>query len=110
MKEPMIALLEKAKLGFKKLKIFDDRLQFDKLPDFLNVFVPILYDFSESDEDWAEIHNNKSLQGPLNEIKLAFIEFLYYFVKEDFDKIKEAEGNYSFVNQKIRVKRKQFSK
>ena len=55
--------------------------------------MPILYDFTESDEEFADIYNNKSLMMSLNEIKLSFIEFLYYFVKEDVDKVREAEKN-----------------
>lgn len=34
MKLPMISLLEKAKLGFKKKKIFDDRIKFHEIPQF----------------------------------------------------------------------------
>ena len=58
----------------------------------MNVFVPILYDFTENDGSISEMMKNKSIMMSLNEIKLSFIEFLYYFVKEDVDKVREAEA------------------
>ena len=97
MKLPMISLLEKAKLGFKKKKIFDDRIKFHEIPQFQNVFVPILYDFSDSDEVWAEVYKDKSLAPFFDEIKLSLIEFLYYFVKEDIDAFREDNGIQFFV-------------
>lgn len=39
MKPPFLELLSKAKLGFKKEKIFDDRIFFEDIKNFLNVFV-----------------------------------------------------------------------
>ena len=39
MKTPFMEMLSKAKLGFKKEKIFDDRIYFEKIKNFLNVFV-----------------------------------------------------------------------
>lgn len=38
MKEPFVQILKKARLGFKKEHIFDDRIMFDHISEFLNTF------------------------------------------------------------------------
>lgn len=39
MKPPFLEILTTAKMGFKKEKIFDDRIYFEDIKNFLNVFV-----------------------------------------------------------------------
>lgn len=39
MKGPFIRILQNAKMGFKKEKIFDDRIKFDYISKFLNVLL-----------------------------------------------------------------------
>lgn len=94
MKEPFLQILAKAKLGFQKVKIFDDQKNFYEISKFLNILVPVMYDFVEITHlDCGEepIHEILVEGEDLDDIKFAVIEFLFYFLKEDYDMVKEAE-------------------
>lgn len=97
MKDPFIQLLKKAQLGFRKERIFDDRIKFNHITEFLNVFNPILYDFQYLIDMDNSFEEPKVPQRDLIDIKFALIEFLFAFLKEDVEKVKETKSRNSLM-------------
>lgn len=106
MKQPFLKILSIAKLGFKKVKIFDDQKNFLEISNFLNVFLPIMYEFV----DYSGVEENHPLKliptKDFEDIKFATIEFLYYFLKEDFDLVKQAEKMKSKIGPRALPKKR----
>jgi hypothetical protein len=92
MKAPFIQILKKAQLGFKKERIFDDRIMFDCITEFLNVFSPILYDFQYLLDVDNSFEEPKVPQKDFVDIKFSVVEFLFSFLKEDIQRVKETKS------------------
>lgn len=91
MKAPFIQLLKISKKGFRKERIFDDRIMFAHISEFLNTLSPILYDFNYLIDIDNSFEESKVPAKDLLDIKFAVIEFLYEFLKEDIDKLKDTK-------------------
>lgn len=91
MKGPFIQILKTAKKGFQKEHIFDDRLKFDHITGFLNVFSQILYEFRGPIDMEMSYEEPKVPTKDLVDIKFAVIEFLYEFLLEDINRVKETQ-------------------
>lgn len=70
---------------------------FAAITDFLNVFSPILYDFHYLIDVDNSFEEPKVPQKDLVDIKFAVVEFLYSFLKEDIDRVRETKSSFSSI-------------
>lgn len=68
----------------------------------LTVTRPILYDFTEYGTTTAFVLEQELSSTDLADMKFAFIEFLYYFLREDVERVKKAEAARSKRKHKLK--------
>lgn len=68
-----------------------------------------MYDFTEYGHDEKFILEKEFSTSDLDDMKFAFIEFLYYFLREDVERVKRAQAARSRMNFKPKKKKKNFN-